>query len=100
MNIIQILYSVKGDKMGKFAIIKMLIKIDGECKKDAVLRSKLEPLVDRMNKVKPNNKADALKLSQQLIDEYERLKKEINDNIAGSCNEPGSLRKIEQVNER
>jgi hypothetical protein len=100
MNIIQILYTVKGDNMGKFAIIKKLVKIDGECKKDAVLRSKLEPWVERMNNVKLNNKVEALKLSQQLIDEYDRIKKEINDNIARSCNETGSLRKIEQVNER
>lgn len=86
--------------MGKFGIIKDLIKIDGECKKDANLRHKLEPWVERMNKVKPSNKAEALKVAKQLIDEYERLKAEIKDNINRSVNESGNLRKIQQVDER
>jgi hypothetical protein len=100
MNI-NILYKIKGDKVGKFAIIKKLVEIDKECNHDDTLRLKLEPWVERMNKVKPTRKEEALKMAKELIDEYERLKKEINDNIRSGYDETvRGVSKIEQTNER
>lgn len=67
--------------MGLIAILKKLSVIDAECKKNDVLRKQLEPLVINMNKVKPTNKAEARKMAQKLIDEYERIKQQINNDI-------------------
>jgi hypothetical protein len=85
--------------MGNFAIIKKLIQIDNECKKNDELRKMLEPWVEKMNKIKPTKKSEALNAAQKLIDEYERLKQEITADINTCCADGGGIRKIDKINE-
>jgi hypothetical protein len=63
--------------MGMFQIVNKLASIDVECKKNAVLRAKLEPWVLEMNRKRPTSKKEALKISQDFIDKYNEIKKQI-----------------------
>lgn len=69
--------------------------IDGECKKNAVLRSRLEPWVKKME-----GKPGDLKLAQEFIDEFEKLKKEINDGIRSEDDQTSRVSQIKSINER
>ena len=86
----------RGMNMGIFKTVKTLSKIDKECESDAELKKRLEPWVIKMNTAKPSTKKEALELSEKFIAEYHRIKSDIERSV----DETGSLRKIEQVNER
>jgi hypothetical protein len=84
--------------MGMLDLIKQMRVIDKECRKDKVLRERLEPWVVEMNKQRPRSKEEALKVTEAFIKKYEEVKKSIE---TGVWDEPtGSANKIEQVNER
>jgi hypothetical protein len=83
--------------MGILELVKQMRVIDKECKKDKVLREKLEPWVKEMNKQRPRSKEEALKVTEAFIKKYEEVKKSIE---TGVWDEPGSADKIEQVDER
>jgi hypothetical protein len=84
--------------MGLLELVKKMKLIDKECKKDKILREKLEPWVIEMNKQRPRSREEALKVTEEFIKKYEEVKKSIE---TGVLDEPtGSATKIEQINER
>jgi inorganic pyrophosphatase len=83
--------------MGLLDIVGKMRVIDKECKKDKILRERLEPWVVEMNKKRPKSKEEAMKVSEAFIKKYEEVKKSIE---TGVWDETDSVNKIEQIDER